>query len=66
LKEERDNLVSELRKNESELQVEQKELESLKDRKTQIPGWLVSFRTQLCADLDIEKNICLLQVNCYR
>jgi uncharacterized protein YPO0396 len=56
LKEERDNLVSELRKNESELQVEQKELESLKDRKTQIPGWLVSFRTQLCADLDIDEE----------
>ncbi|MHA4812627.1 ATP-binding protein [Flavitalea flava] len=68
LKEQRDNLVSELRKNESELQVEQKELESLKDRKTQIPGWLVGFRTRLCVDLDInEENLPfageLLQVN---
>jgi uncharacterized protein YPO0396 len=68
LKQQRDNLVSELRKNEGELQVEQRELESLKDRKTQIPAWLVGFRTQLCGDLYIEDEDLpfageLLQVN---
>jgi len=68
LKQQRDNLVSELRKNEGELQVEQRELESLKDRKTQIPAWLVGFRTQLCGDLYIEEEDLpfageLLQVN---
>jgi len=68
LKQQRDNLVSELRKNEDELQIEQRELESLKDRKTQIPAWLVGFRTQLCADLYIEEEDLpfageLLQVN---
>jgi len=68
LKQHRDNLVSELRKNEGELQVEQRELESLKDRKTQIPAWLVGFRTQLCGDLYIEEEDLpfageLLQVN---
>ncbi|OQP55799.1 ATP-binding protein [Niastella populi] len=68
LKLQRDNLMSELRKNETELQVEQEELDSLKDRKTQIPGWLIGFRSQLCADLEINKEELpfageLLQVN---
>lgn len=68
LKQQRDNLVSELRRNQGELQVEQNELESLKDRKTQIPAWLVGFRTQLCRDLHIEEEDLpfageLLQVN---
>jgi uncharacterized protein YPO0396 len=56
LRQQRDNQVSELRKNEGELQAEQKELESLKERKTQIPGWLVGFRMQLCGDLDIDEE----------
>ncbi|MEX2233514.1 MAG: ATP-binding protein [Cyclobacteriaceae bacterium] len=56
LRQKRDNIVSELRKNESELQHEQKELKSLKERQTQIPGWLVSFRSQLCSDLRIEED----------
>lgn len=68
LRQQRDNLVSELRKNEGELRVEREELESLKERKTQIPGWLVGFRTQLCDDLDIDEGDLpfageLLQVN---
>ena len=68
LKQQRDNLVSELRKNEGELRAEQRELASLKDRKTQIPAWLVGFRTQLCGDLYIgEEDLPfageLLQVN---
>ncbi|MEO5995981.1 MAG: ATP-binding protein [Chitinophagaceae bacterium] len=52
----RDNAVSEFRKLESEWQVEQQELESLKERKTQIPRWLVGFRTQLCEDLRINEE----------
>lgn len=56
LREQRDNLVSELRKQETEYGSEQKELQSLKERKTQIPAWLVGFRSQLCSDLRIEEN----------
>jgi uncharacterized protein YPO0396 len=68
LKQQRDDLVSELRKNENDLQAEQRELDSLKDRKTQIPAWLVGFREQLCTDLQIEEEELpfageLLQVN---
>ncbi|WP_158288300.1 ATP-binding protein [Mucilaginibacter psychrotolerans] len=68
LQQQRDNVMSELRKHETDLQVEQKELQSLKARQTQIPGWLVGFRTQLCEDLRIsEEDIPfigeLLQVN---
>lgn len=53
LKQQRDDVMSELRKYEGEIQEEKKELESLKERQTQIPGWLVSFRLQLCSDLQI-------------
>jgi uncharacterized protein YPO0396 len=53
---ERDELVSERRKNETDLSNEEKELKSLKDRKTQIPAWLIGFRTQLCNDLRIEEE----------
>jgi uncharacterized protein YPO0396 len=68
LKQQRDNLISELRKNEAELKIEQEELASLKDRKTQIPGWLIGFRSQLCTDLEINEEALpfageLLQVN---
>ncbi len=68
LRAERDNLVSELRKNNTELASEQKELQSLNERKTQIPGWLISFRSQLCEDLRIDEEELpfsgeLLQVN---
>ena len=68
LRQHRDNLMSELRKSENELTLEQKELQSLKERKTQIPGWLVSFRTELCVDLRIDEEDLpfageLLQVN---
>ena len=55
LREQRDNLVSELRKQNTEYGSEQKELQSLKERKTQIPAWLVGFRSQLCFDLRIEE-----------
>ncbi len=55
-REQRDTIVSELRKDTTELEHEQAELESLKERKTQIPGWLVSFRSQLCNDLDINEE----------
>jgi len=68
LKQQRDDLMSELRKHEGELQMEQEELDSLRDRKTQIPAWLVGFRGQLCADLQIEEEDVpfageLLQIN---
>lgn len=56
LREQRDNQVSELRKHEAEYHLEQKELQSLKDRKTQIPAWLVGFRSQLCYDLRIDEE----------
>ncbi len=52
----RDNLISELRKQEGEYQLEWKELQSLRDRKTQVPAWLVGFRTRLCEDLRIEEE----------
>lgn len=50
-REQRDNIVSDLRKYKSEYELEEAELKSLKERKTQIPSWLISFRTQLCNDL---------------
>lgn len=52
----RDSLMSELRKRETEYQAEQRELQSLQDRKTQIPAWLVGFRTRLCQDLRIDEE----------
>ena len=56
LRDERDNLVSELRRLKTDYTSEQEELRSLKERKTQIPAWLVSFRLQLCTDLRIEEE----------
>jgi len=56
LREKRDNLVSELRKQETEYKSEQQELQSLKERRTQIPAWLIGFRSQLCADLRIDEE----------
>ncbi len=56
LREQRDNLVSDLRKQEAEYSAEWQELQSLKERKTQIPAWLVGFRTQLCNDLRIDED----------
>jgi uncharacterized protein YPO0396 len=50
----RDTLISELRKQEAEYQVELREFQSLQDRKTQIPAWLVGFRMRLCEDLRID------------
>jgi uncharacterized protein YPO0396 len=55
-REQRDTIVSELRKDNTELEQEQTELKSLKERKTQIPGWLVGFRSQLCNDLEISEE----------
>lgn len=52
----RDNLISELRKQEAEFQAELRELQSLQERKTQIPAWLVGFRTRLCEDLRINEE----------
>lgn len=54
LRTERDKVVSGLRKLTDELKVERSELESLKARRTQIPSWLIQFRSQLCIDLDID------------
>ena len=68
LRQQRDNVISDLRKQETELQAEQKELDSLKARQSQIPGSLIGFRTQLCEDLLISEEELpfigeLLQVN---
>lgn len=68
LRHQRDDLMSELRRNENELKIEEEELASLRARKTQIPGQFISFRSQLCSDLEIEEEELpfageLLQVN---
>lgn len=55
LRSQRDNAVSELRKLQTKSQIEQQELQSLKERQTQIPAWLISFRSQLCDDLRIDE-----------
>lgn len=56
LRQQRDAVVSELRREQDELAAEQKELKSLLARKTQIPAWLVGFRSQLCQDLRIDET----------
>lgn len=56
LRERRDILVIDLRKLSTEYKAEQLELQSLEDRKTQIPGWLVGLRTQICNDLRISEE----------
>jgi uncharacterized protein YPO0396 len=56
LREKRDNYISELRKQETEYKAEQQELQSLKERRTQIPAWLIGFRSQLCTDLRIDEK----------
>lgn len=53
LRGQRDNIVSELRKLETEYGSEQLELKSLRERETQIPAWLIGFRARLCSDLRI-------------
>lgn len=53
LKEQRDNGMSEWRKNETTLQNERDELDSLRNRQTQIPAWMIGYRLQLCTDLEI-------------
>lgn len=55
-REQRDTIVSDLRKYKTEYDAEEKELASLRERKTQIPAWLVAFRSQLCDDLQIEED----------
>jgi uncharacterized protein YPO0396 len=45
-----------LRKHKSDYTLEEEELKSLKERKTQIPGWLIGFRTQLYNDLHIAED----------
>jgi uncharacterized protein YPO0396 len=52
----RDDLVSEHRKLQTEYNLEQEELNSLKERQTQIPSYLIGFRTQLCDDLRIAET----------
>ena len=52
----RDQLVTDLRRMETEQRLDTEELESLRARKTQIPGWLVGFRAQLSEDLDISES----------
>lgn len=56
LRDERDKAVIELREKENELREEQTELNSLKERKSQIPSWLVEIRNQVCYDLQIEED----------
>jgi len=56
LRQNRDAVVSELRREQAELHAEQKELDSLLARKTQIPAWLVGFRKQLCQDLRLDET----------
>lgn len=56
LKDQRDDLKSEFRKANTELQEEKIELQSLRERQTQIPRWLIQFRTQLCLDLQINEE----------
>lgn len=56
LRDKRDNLVSELRRMEADHASEDQELNSLKARKTQIPAWLVDFRSRLCKDLRINEE----------
>lgn len=56
LRQKRDNFISEYRNHNTECEIEQLELKSLKERATQIPAWLVSFRTQLCYDLRISEE----------
>lgn len=55
-RQQRDDIMSELRKYQTEHREEEEELNSLKERKTQIPGWLVGFREQLCDDLRIPEE----------
>ncbi len=56
LREQRDNLISDLRKQDTEYKLELQELQSLKARKTQIPAWLIGFRSQLCEDLRLGED----------
>ncbi|HVB03237.1 MAG TPA: ATP-binding protein [Chitinophagaceae bacterium] len=56
LRTQRDKLVIEQRKKQTDLATEKTELESLRDRKTQIPAFLISLREQLCADLRIARE----------
>lgn len=53
---ERDNRVSELRKMDTDYKLSLSELQSLRERKTKIPSWLVEFRILLCQDLRIEET----------
>lgn len=52
----RDSRMSELRKLKTEYEAEESELQSLKERKTQVPAWLITFRSQLCEDLRIGED----------
>jgi uncharacterized protein YPO0396 len=56
LRAERDQVMIDLRKNEAILNEEKIELDSLKDRQTQIPNWLILLRKQICNDLRIEEE----------
>lgn len=56
LREQRDKVVIDLRVKENELLEEQAELDSLQSRKSQIPGWLIEIRNQICLDLRIEEE----------
>lgn len=56
LRDERDQVIIDLRKNQAILTEEGNELESLKARQTQIPNWLINLRQQICTDLRIEEE----------
>lgn len=56
LRDEWGKAVVQIREKENELLEEQNELDSLKERKTQIPRWLIETRNQLCFDLQIEQE----------
>jgi uncharacterized protein YPO0396 len=56
LRDQRDQVMIDLRTKTAKLNEETAELESLKSRRTQIPNWLVLLRRQICADLRIEED----------
>lgn len=56
LREDWGKYVVQVREKENLLLEEQKELDSLKNRKTQIPRWLIEARSQLCVDLNLDES----------
>jgi uncharacterized protein YPO0396 len=59
LRAQRDKIVISLVEKENEQEDEQHELTSLKNRISQIPGWLIEIRNRICTDLRIEDDTLL-------